>query len=122
MHLRWAVSEAGFFSPAEQATGSSSIATLDIGWTAAAFDGPIVDLAGLTDPNIAALPGGHTSKHVDTTMLLDRHVDTVIFWGTPRGVELGLYAEPLFRARYRAAESLPLTYRVLRITSTTSDR
>ena len=47
----------------------------------------IVDLAGLTDASIAMLPGGHTSKRVDTSMLLDRGVDTVVVYSDIRVVE-----------------------------------
>ena len=37
--------------------GARRIAALDIGWPTAASDAAIIDLAGLTDPEIAALPG-----------------------------------------------------------------
>lgn len=40
------------------------VATVDIGWVGAAHLGTVVDLAGVTDPNVAALPGGHTSKRI----------------------------------------------------------
>ena len=55
--------------------GSRVVAALDVGWVGAATEAEIVDLAGLTDPSIAALPGGHTSKSVDLPMLLEREVD-----------------------------------------------
>src|SRR5439155_8997260 len=42
--------------------GAARIASVDIGWPTLATEADIVDLAGLTDPTIAALPGGHTSK------------------------------------------------------------
>ncbi len=76
------------------------VAALDVGWVGAATDARIVDLAGLTDPAIAVLPGGHTSKKVDTSMLLDRHVDTVVVYGEPRIVERRLLASPLFAERF----------------------
>jgi hypothetical protein len=60
--------------------GADTIASVDVGWPSAATEATIVDLAGLTDPEIAALPGGHTSKRVDATMLTDRRVDTVLFY------------------------------------------
>ncbi|HSO33400.1 MAG TPA: hypothetical protein VLT33_12790, partial [Labilithrix sp.] len=60
--------------------GARVVAALDIGWASAATEARIVDLAGLTDPSIALLPGGHTSKRVDVSMLLDRGVDTVIVY------------------------------------------
>lgn len=57
---------------------SHVVATLDIGWVGAAFPGTIVDLAGVTDPRIAALPGGHTSKSVSPGLFAQRDVDTWI--------------------------------------------
>jgi hypothetical protein len=55
------------------------IASLDVGWPTAANDAAaIVDLAGLTDPEIAALPGGHTSKRVDPALLLSRDPDVLL--------------------------------------------
>lgn len=87
---------------------SRIIAALDIGWVGAATDATIVDLAGLTDPSIAALPGGHTSKSVDVGMLLDRQVDSVLVYSPPRLVEQRLITAPLFAERFEAAETLPL--------------
>lgn len=54
------------------------IAALDIGWLGAATDATIVDLAGLTDPAIAVLPGGHTSKAIPASLLDARGVDTLV--------------------------------------------
>lgn len=51
------------------------VATLDAGWVGAATSGSILDLAGVTDPVIAALPGGHTSKRVHETLLIGRGTD-----------------------------------------------
>lgn len=59
--------------------GRKAIATVDIGWVAASTPGTIVDLAGLTDPIIAQLPGGHTSKRVTTALLDVYGVDTLVF-------------------------------------------
>jgi len=36
----------------------SVVAALDVGWVGAAHSGDVMDLAGLTDPDIASLPGG----------------------------------------------------------------
>lgn len=62
-----------------------TVATIDVGWPSAARDDvTLVDLAGLTDPEIAFLAGGHTSKRVDPGMLLARDVDTLLlFSATP---------------------------------------
>jgi hypothetical protein len=56
------------------------VAALDVGWVGAATDAEVVDLAGLTDPEIAALPGGHTSKRVDARFLLDRDPDALLLY------------------------------------------
>ena len=58
--------------------GARVVAALDIGWLGAATDATIVDLAGVTDPDVAALPGGHTSKGIPPGLLDARHVDAVV--------------------------------------------
>ena len=55
------------------------VAAVDVGWVGAASDADIVDLAGATDAEIAALPGGHTSKAVGVAFLTGRHPDVLIF-------------------------------------------
>jgi hypothetical protein len=54
------------------------VATLDVGWVGAATEADLVDLAGVTDPAVAALPGGHTSKWVTPELLSARRVDTLV--------------------------------------------
>jgi hypothetical protein len=93
---------------------SRVVAALDVGWVSASTDADIVDLAGLTDPAIALLPGGHTSKRVDVAMLLDRDVDSVVVYGQPRVVEERLLRTPLFHDRFEPRETLPLGYTVWR--------
>ena len=44
--------------------GSKLTAGLDIGWLGVATRDDIIDLAGITDPRIARIPGGHTSKNI----------------------------------------------------------
>jgi len=94
--------------------GARGVAALDIGWVSAATDAPLLDLAGLTDPELAALPGGHTSKRVATSLLLDRGVDVALVYTTAggmpapgasqvvgaRGVEARLVGSELFARRY----------------------
>ncbi|MRG90629.1 hypothetical protein [Polyangium spumosum] len=58
--------------------GARVVATLDAGWVGAATEANIVDLAGLTDPAIAALPGGHTTKRIAPAMLDARGVDSLV--------------------------------------------
>jgi hypothetical protein len=82
--------------------GAKVIAALDIGWVSAAAprDARIVDLAGLTDRDIALLPGGHTSKRIDAAMLVERKVDTVIVYSDTRVVEARIVRASLFRDRF----------------------
>jgi len=54
------------------------IAALDVGWVGAASDATIVDLAGVTDPAVAVLPGGHTSKPIPHALIVKRGVDTLV--------------------------------------------
>ena len=54
------------------------VATLDIGWVGATTSAQVVDLAGVTDPEVAVLRGGHTSKQIPTWLLDARHVDTLV--------------------------------------------
>jgi hypothetical protein len=106
--------------------GRKAVAALDVGWVSAAIPGTVVDLAGLTDPAIAALPGGHTSKRV-TAALLDAHgVDTLVLLrrrgatsvdedGGPyeRSVEVRLAQDPWITSyfeRTRVLHSGPLDY------------
>jgi hypothetical protein len=116
--------------------GASSIATLDVGWVGAASSASIVDLAGATDPAIAMLPGGHTSKAVSSVFLMARKTDRLVFEvdeSTPestacaRATEARLFADPLvtreFRATWRSPSALPIHYIVFsRVLSDPSDR
>lgn len=59
---------------------SRVIAALDVGWLGeAAPEATIVDLAGVTDPEIAALPGGHMKKKIPDGLLASRKTDTIVF-------------------------------------------
>jgi hypothetical protein len=78
--------------------GVGRVASADIGWVGAATDAEIVDLAGLTDPAIAALPGGHMAKRVDAMFLLSRDPEVLLFYlplGLPGG-ELGAWSSATF--------------------------
>jgi hypothetical protein len=76
--------------------GSRKVATVDVGWAGAATDASLVDLAGVTDPSIARLPGGHTTKHVTARLLDDRGVDTILLL-LADGAEV---ASPWTRSRF----------------------
>jgi hypothetical protein len=58
--------------------GARRPATVDIGWVGAATDAPVVDLAGVSDPMIARLPGGHTTKRLPDGLLEAREVDALV--------------------------------------------
>jgi len=60
----------------------SPVAALDVGFVAVAVgDGAVIDLGGLTDAELAALPGGQTSKRVDLGMLEARGARALVSWG-----------------------------------------
>ncbi len=65
--------------------GVKRVACLDVGWLSASTDADIIDLGGVTDPSIAVLPGGLTSKRVDATMLLSRDADAILLYA-PHGL------------------------------------
>jgi hypothetical protein len=66
------------FSVSPYLLDSVHVAALDVGWVGAATAAPITDLAGVTDPEIAPLPGGHTSKRLPRNLLERRGVDTLV--------------------------------------------
>jgi hypothetical protein len=63
--------------------GARSVAALDVGWVGAATRAPVLDLAGVTDPVVARLPGGHTSKRIPEGLFESREVDTVVLLLAP---------------------------------------
>lgn len=72
--------------------GAQVVAATDIGFVGQATSARIVDLAGVTDPTIAALPGGHTSKMIAPGLFSDRDVDTWLIRALDRSYVPG---EPL---------------------------
>jgi hypothetical protein len=104
--------------------GADRVAALDVGWVGAATEADIVDLAGLTDPEIAALPGGHTSKRVDAMFLLSRRPDALLLYAPaglpggaleawqdaryPRVVEARLAQDEVVARHFAPAAWLPL--------------
>lgn len=64
-------------------TGARRVAALDVGWVGVAHPGLVVDLAGVTDPSIARLAGGHTTKRVPADLLRTRRVDHVVLLLAP---------------------------------------
>jgi hypothetical protein len=59
------------------------VGALDIGWVGAITRAQIVDLAGITDPRVAVLPGGHTSKRLPSGFLRSRGVDRLVILYQP---------------------------------------
>lgn len=57
---------------------SDVVAAVDIGWVGAAHRGTVVDLAGVTDPHVAALAGGHTTKRIPIELFDSRNVTHVV--------------------------------------------
>ena len=127
--IGWRAAPAGVHVGAERAQIAAAlqltppVAALDVGFVAvAAGDGEVVDLGGLTDAEIAVLPGGQTSKRVDLAMLEQRGVRTLVVWGededvgTPaRVVERRLLRDPRFNAKYMLSQTLTLGGAPLRV-------
>jgi hypothetical protein len=88
--------------------GAGRVAALDVGWVGAATEADVIDLAGLTDPEIAALPGGHTSKRVDAMFLIARDPDVLVFYRPPRVVEARLEADEVVARHFEQSAWLPL--------------
>jgi hypothetical protein len=65
-----------------------NVATLDVGWVGAATSATVTDLAGVTDREIAALPGGHTSKRLPHDLLVRRNVDALVLLLKPNHQEV----------------------------------
>ena len=82
--------------------GSRSIACLDIGWVGAATEAPLLDLAGITDPVVAHLTGGHTSKHVSNGLLENRGVDSAVLLLAPGRAPAPRWQESTFARNVEA--------------------
>ena len=57
---------------------ANAVATEDAGWVGVATEGTVVDLAGVTDPFVATLPGSHTDKRIPDSFLDQRRVDVLV--------------------------------------------
>lgn len=55
------------------------VASVDVGWVGAAAAGRVVDLGGVTDPRVAELPGGHTSRTITPGFFSARDVTGWVF-------------------------------------------
>lgn len=54
------------------------IAAVDVGWLGVARDSEIIDLAGVTDDQVALFPGGHTSKRIPGPWLFARRPTAIV--------------------------------------------
>lgn len=105
-------------SAREALEGAERVAAVDIGWLGAATPARIVDLAGVTDLEMAALPGGHTSKAITLNLLARRDVDTLVLLDPPRTVEARLLRDPALTERFEpvweSPPDLPVKYVIWR--------
>jgi hypothetical protein len=62
----------------------------------AAHGGPVVDLAGVTDEQVAVLPGGHTSKRLPEDFLRRREVDALVLLLAPGEAPRSEWSESRF--------------------------
>ncbi|MET0385189.1 MAG: hypothetical protein ABW321_04480 [Polyangiales bacterium] len=99
-------------------TESHRVALVDIGYLGYASGCEVVDLAGITDPEVAALRGGHLDKHVTSAWLRSRRPDTIVLHSSapPTAAEdgrlLALNGYPVER-RVARSEWITREFRVL---------
>jgi len=74
------------------------IAALDVGWVGAASEAELLDLAGVTDPQVAFFPGGHTSKRIPASWLFARGPTAIVLL-LARGAPLEIPYETSLFAR-----------------------
>jgi len=75
--------------------GARRIATVDIGWVGRATGAEVIDLAGVTDPRVAALSGGHTSKRIVPGFFAARSIDTWLIRAADRSYVVGAPLETI---------------------------
>jgi hypothetical protein len=61
---------------------TTRVALVDIGYVGYASGLPLVDLAGITDPEIARMPGGHLAKRIPAAWLRARAPDAIVLHAT----------------------------------------
>jgi hypothetical protein len=71
------------------------VAALDVGWVGAASSADVIDLAGVTDPEVAFFPGGHTSKRIPSAWLRARRPTAIVLL-LARGSELAVPYQDIF--------------------------
>jgi hypothetical protein len=90
----------------EPLRGSRTVAAVDVGWVGLATDAHLVDLAGVTDPKVAALSGGHTSKEIYPGLFSAREVDTWVIRALDTEFHLGQPLEEIHAAYWVDARLL----------------
>ena len=85
--------------------GAKRVATVDVGWVGVATSAMVIDLAGVTDPSVAHLPGGHTSKRLPDSFLEAREIDALVLLA--EAPELGTLDEIHFARNRRTARAAP---------------
>jgi hypothetical protein len=92
-----------------------TIATVDAGWPTLVTRARILDLSGVTNRDIAFLPGGHTSKRIPESYLLQ--ADTLLLYGPvtafedetfPRVVEARIARSERIRENFEPVHWAPL--------------
>ena len=63
--------------------GDARIAALDVGWVGAASNADVIDLAGVTDPEVAFFPGGHTTKRIPAAWLFAHRPTAILLLLAP---------------------------------------
>jgi hypothetical protein len=90
------------------------VAALDVGWVGEANDAEVIDLAGVTDPEVAFFQGGHTSKRIPSAWLFSRRPTAIVLL-LARGAPLETPFEQSTFARgveQRVAELVAAEFRV----------
>jgi hypothetical protein len=84
-------------------------AAVDAGLVGASTHGTVFDLAGVTDPTIARLPGGHTSKRIPEGLVESRRVDHAVLQLVPGARPLvPWHASPFARVADARLASMPI--------------
>jgi hypothetical protein len=78
--LRATAGSRGRLAPLARALAARAhtVALVDVGYLGYLSGVPVVDLGGLTDPQIARMPGGHLDKRIDGEYLRARDPDVVV--------------------------------------------
>jgi hypothetical protein len=114
---------------AEALRASPRVAMVDVGYLAYASGATVIDLGGITDDEIARLPGGHLDKAIPVELLMGRDPSALLLHASapPRvregrlatlagyPVERRLARMPWVRERFRVRRIFPYTYGYLYI-------